>query len=134
MFSDEAHFHLGGYLNKQNCRIWGSENPHITIEQHMHPQHVTVWCGFWSGGIIGPFFFINEQGDAVIVNSERYCAMLNEFWSPKIEEDDMGDIWFQQDQAACHTANVTIDLLRTVFGNRTISPNADVNWRLGDVI
>ena len=22
IFSDEAHFDLGGYVNKQNCRIW----------------------------------------------------------------------------------------------------------------
>ena len=22
IFSDEAHFDLGGYINKQNCRIW----------------------------------------------------------------------------------------------------------------
>ena len=29
--SDEAHFHLGGYDNKQNCRIWGLENPKMTI-------------------------------------------------------------------------------------------------------
>ncbi|CAK9833058.1 hypothetical protein ANTRET_LOCUS9796 [Anthophora retusa] len=57
IFSDEAHFHLGGYVNKQNCRIWGSENPHVIVEKPMHPQRVTVWCGFWSGGIIGPFFF-----------------------------------------------------------------------------
>ena len=27
IFSDEAHFDLGGYVNKQNCRIWGTENP-----------------------------------------------------------------------------------------------------------
>ena len=56
------------------------------------------------------------------------CAMLNEFLFPKNEEDDMGDIWFQQDGATCLTANVTIDLLRTVFGNRIIGRNADVNW------
>ena len=94
----------------------------------MHPQRVTVWCGFWYGGIIGPFFFENEQGAAVTVNGERYRAMLNEFLFPKIEEDDMDDIWFQQDGATCHTANVTIDLLRTVFENRIISRNSDVNW------
>ena len=28
IFSDEADFDLGGYVNKQNCRIWGIENPH----------------------------------------------------------------------------------------------------------
>ena len=28
IFSDEAYFDLGGYVNKQNCRIWGTENLH----------------------------------------------------------------------------------------------------------
>ena len=32
-----------------------------------------------------------------MVNGERYCAMLNKFLFPKIQEDDMDDIWFQQD-------------------------------------
>ena len=26
IFSDEAHFQLDGYVNTQNCRIWGAEN------------------------------------------------------------------------------------------------------------
>jgi len=55
-------------------------------------------------------------------------AMLNEFLLPKFEEKDTDDIWFQQDGASCYTANATIDLLRTVFENRIISRNADVNW------
>jgi len=67
----------------------------------MHPQRVTVW----SGGIIGPFFFENEQGAAITVNGERYHAMLNEFLLPKFEEKDTDDIWFQQDGTPCYTAN-----------------------------
>ena len=56
IFSNEAHFDLGGYVNKQNCRIWGTENPHAYIEKPTHLIRVsTVWCGFWSRGIIGPF-------------------------------------------------------------------------------
>jgi len=47
---------------------------------------------------------------------------------PKFEEEDTDDIWFQQDGAPCHTTNATIDLLRTVFENRIISRNVDVNW------
>ena len=31
IFSDEAHFDLGGYVNKQNCRFWDTENPHAYI-------------------------------------------------------------------------------------------------------
>ena len=29
LFSDGAHFTLGGYVNEQNCQIWGSENPQV---------------------------------------------------------------------------------------------------------
>ena len=47
-FSDEAHFDLGGYVNKQVFRIWGTENPHAYIEKATHPKRVT--------GIIGTFF------------------------------------------------------------------------------
>lgn len=54
IFSDEAHFHLNGYVNKQNCRIWGNENPREIHEIPMHAQRVTVWYGFWAEGIIGP--------------------------------------------------------------------------------
>ena len=92
IFSDEAHFDLGRYVNQQNCRIWGTENGYAYIEKTTHPKRVTVWCGFWSRGIIGPFFFENEQGEAVSVNGERYRVMLNEFLFTKIEEDDIGNI------------------------------------------
>ena len=53
-FPDEAYFDLGGYVNKQNCRIWGTENPHAYIEKLTHAKRITVWCGFWYRGIIGP--------------------------------------------------------------------------------
>ena len=79
IFSDEAHFDLRGYINKQNCRIWSTKSSHAYIEKPTHPKWVFVLCGFWSRGIIGPFFFENEQGEAITVNGDRYRAMLNEF-------------------------------------------------------
>ena len=75
IFSDGAHFDLGGYVNKQNCRIWATENPHAYIEKPTHPKRVTVWCRFWSRGIIGPFLFENEHGEDVTVNGDCYRAV-----------------------------------------------------------
>ena len=114
VFSDKTHFNLGGYVNKRNCRIWGKENPHAYIAKPTHPKRVAVWCAFWCRGIIGPFFFQNEQGEAVTVNGDRYRAMLNEFLFTKFEEEDIANIWFQQDGATCPTAEATIDVLRPV--------------------
>ena len=46
----------------------------------------------------------------------------------KIEEEDIGNIWFQQDDAMCHIAETTFDVLRPVFEIRIISRRADVVW------
>ena len=48
----EAHFDLVRYVNKQNCRIWSTQNPHAYIEKPMHSKRVTFWRGFWLRGII----------------------------------------------------------------------------------
>ena len=54
--------------------------------------------------------------------------MLNEFLFTKIEEQDIGNIWFQQDGATCHTAEATLNVLRPVFEDCIISCRADVVW------
>ena len=43
IFSDDAHFDLDGYVNKQNFRIWGTENPHTYIEKPTHPKRISVF-------------------------------------------------------------------------------------------
>ena len=105
-FSDEAHFDFGGYVNKQNCSIWGTENS--------NSKRVTVWCGLWSRGIIGPFFFEKEHVERIFVHKYWRGGYCN--------------IWFQQDGATCHTAKAILDVLRTVFEDRIISRKADVVW------
>ncbi|GFT83598.1 hypothetical protein TNCV_4866501 [Trichonephila clavipes] len=62
---DEAHFWLNGYVNKQNCRIWSEANPQGYVETPLQPQKLTVWCALWAGGIIGPYFFKNDEGHNV---------------------------------------------------------------------
>ncbi|GFT06670.1 tc3a_0 protein [Trichonephila clavipes] len=52
LFSDEAHFWLNGYVNKQNCRIWSEANPQVYVEAPLYPEKLTVWCALWAGGIL----------------------------------------------------------------------------------
>ncbi|GFV31001.1 putative DD41D transposase [Trichonephila clavipes] len=100
LFNDEAHFWLNGYVNKRNCRIWSEANPQVYVETPLHPEKLTVWCALWAGGIIGPYFFKNDEGHNVTVN----------------------------DGATCNTARATIDLLKDTFGDRLISRFGPVNW------
>ncbi|GFW56905.1 uncharacterized protein TNCV_161351 [Trichonephila clavipes] len=125
---DEAHFWLNGYVNKQNCRIWSEANPQVYVETPLHPETLTVWCALWAGGIIGPYFFKNDEGHNVTVNGDRYRAMITNFFIPELNNHDVQDLWFQQDGATCHTAHATIDLLKDTFGDRLISRFGPVNW------
>ncbi|GFW34075.1 uncharacterized protein TNCV_287591 [Trichonephila clavipes] len=52
LFSDEAHFWLNGYVNKQNCHNWSEANPQVYVETPLHPEKLTVWCALWAGGIL----------------------------------------------------------------------------------
>jgi Helix-turn-helix domain (DUF4817) len=127
-FSDEAHFHLSGYVNKQNCRIWGNENPRVSAEHQMHPLRTTVWCGFWAGGVIGPFFFEDDEEAAVTVNGDRYRNMLSDWFYPALDGMENNDHWFQQDGATCHTSRETIALLNEKFPQKVISLRGNQEW------
>ncbi|GFW49237.1 hypothetical protein TNCV_3057471 [Trichonephila clavipes] len=52
LFSDEAHFWLNGYVNKQKCRIWSEANPQVYVETPLHREKLTVWCALRAGGIL----------------------------------------------------------------------------------
>lgn len=128
IFSDEAHFWLNGFVNKQNCRYWSAENPRVVHESPLYPQRVTVWCGLWYGGIIGPYFFKNAEGACVTVNGDRYRAMISDYFFAEYDEIDADDLYFQQDGATCHTAHATMDLLRGKFGDSFISRGGPHIW------
>ena len=126
--SDEAHFHLSGYVNKQNCRYWCENNPHELHQRPLHSPKVTVWCAVSAMGIIGPFFFEDAQGRTTTVTSQRYAAMIETFLAPALEQFPANEYWFQQDGATSHSARLSMGALRTLFGNHIISRNGDIVW------
>ncbi|CAK1586379.1 unnamed protein product [Parnassius mnemosyne] len=129
-FSDESHFHLEGYVNRQNCRYWSPSNPKQKHQKALHSPKVTVWCAISAKKIIGPFFFENDRGATVTVTSERYIDMINNFFVPQLQEEDVDQsgVWFQQDGATAHTARVTMDTLKALFPGKIISRFGDILW------
>ncbi|GFU84775.1 transposable element Tc3 transposase [Trichonephila clavipes] len=123
LFSDEAHFWLNNYGNKQNCRIWSEANPQVYVKTPLHPEKLT-------GALYGlvECFFKTHEGHNVTVNGDRYRAMITNFFIPELNNHDVQELWFQQDGATCHTARATIDLLKDTFGDRLISRFGPVNW------
>jgi hypothetical protein len=56
-FSDEAWFHLQGYINTQNNRYWSSRNPLLTHEALLHPVKVGAWCALIPRRMVELVFF-----------------------------------------------------------------------------
>ena len=129
LMSDEAHFHLDGFVNKQNFRYWSDENPQQLHERPLHSAKVTVWCAVSNKCVIGPYFF-EEGGLTVTVNHERYLRMLESFFIPELRRKRLPitRIWFQQDGATAHTAHAVMDYLKLKFRGRVISRFGDIAW------
>ncbi|GFU80206.1 putative DD41D transposase [Trichonephila clavipes] len=86
-----------------------------------NPEKLTVWCALWAGGIIGPYFFTNDEGHNVTVNGDRYRAMITNFFFPELNNHDVQELWFDNMAQRQYTARATIDLLKDTFGDRVIS-------------
>ena len=119
---------MSGFVNKQNCRIRGNENPQIMQEHEMHPLRTTVWCGFWAGGVIEQFCFENDQGTAVTVNGEQYRDMISTQLWLKLEELEIDSFWFQHDGTTCHISRETLAVLHKKYLERVISLHGDKEW------
>lgn len=131
-FSDEAHFWLSGHVNSRNAVHWGSSLPDEVLSKPLHSQKVTVWMAMRrGGGTIGPFFFEDEEGEAVTINQERYVsAALEPFWEELGRRRGIHrhEEWLQQDGATPHTAKKSLEWLHHHFRNRLISLKTAVPW------
>ena len=73
VMSDEAHFHLNRYINKQN-RFWGIDNPRELHQCQLHPLKCTVWGGIVVLRVIGSYFFKNEEGQLKKIHGDLYMT------------------------------------------------------------
>jgi hypothetical protein len=96
VFSDEATVHIDGKVNCHNCRIWGTENPHVMVEQEHNSPKVNMFCAISLQRLYGPFFFTDAT-----VTGDRYLEMLQNWLMPQLTEESE-DFIFQQYGAPSH--------------------------------
>lgn len=133
LWTDEAHFHLDGAVNTQNCRIWGSTNPHAVQQQPLHSPYVTAWCGFTANFILGPYFFEDVTTTGFVrrtVTSDRYSRLLENFVVPALRQRGcLANTIFMQDGATAHTARRVKTLIHQNFPDeRVISRTFPIAW------
>ena len=123
LWSDEAIFHVGGYINCHNCHYWAAEDPNMVVEKvHSRPK-VTVWCGMTATKIVGPVI-LDET-----MNGERYLNMLKE----KVLSDispwgNIDDIIFMKDGAAPHFLKDVREWLDRTFPERWLGRRGPHKW------
>ena len=130
LMTDEAHFHLSGYVNKQNFRYWAHENPQQLHQRPLRSKRLNVWCGIASFRVLGPYFFEDNEGAAATVTSECYVAMPRNFCEPELHRRgiDLSSVWLQQDGVTAHTGRASMSVLREMFSQHVISHSGNVPW------
>ena len=80
IFPDECKLFLPGKVNKQNCRIRGTERPNQVYETLHNSASVIVWCTMSKSGVICSYFSEDEN-----VTGSTYKRMLRYFCFPSFK-------------------------------------------------
>jgi hypothetical protein len=78
---------------------------------------LTVWSGITSFGVLGPYFFEDNEDAVVTMTFERHVEMLHNFCELELCRCgiDLSSVWFQQDVATAHTARASMSVLQEMF-------------------
>ena len=132
LLTDEAHFTLESAVNTQNCRIWDSTKSLVVHQRPLHSAYLTVWCGFTSTFILGPFFFerITPRGPIrYTVTSASYENILMQRVIPALQKINCVETTiFMQDGALPHIGRQVQRLFREKFTDERISRSFSNPW------
>ena len=100
-FRSMAHFLLSGHVNSKNNIFWGSTPPEHCLQRTLHSAKCTAWVAISKHGIIGPFWFEDDNEQSVTINTERYVQVFDKFWTALGRRRGVVRVlqWFQQDGA-----------------------------------
>ena len=106
VWSDGSTFSLDGRINRHNCVIWSTCNPHTNISKSLHSPWVMVWIGFSAHLITSPFFFEST------VTAQSYSNLIETHFLPFLRRiRKLSSTIFQQDGAPAHYSVKVRELL-----------------------
>lgn len=121
--SDEAHFHLNGYITNTIFVIGHRKIlMSCTSVNYTTPksQYGMLFCMMASIGLT----FLNVR--MVLQQLCHSTVILETFFITKLHAQNIESMWFQQDGAMSHTACQSIETFRQLFVRYVISCNGDI--------
>ena len=90
-----------GHVNSKNNIFWGSTPPEHCLQRTLHSVKCTALVASSNHGIIGPFWFEDDNERSVTINTERYVQVLGKSWTALGRRRGVVRVlqWFQQDGA-----------------------------------
>jgi len=101
LWSDEAVFHIGGFVNRQNSHYLAAHDPEVTVEKMQNRPKVTLWSGMTATRVIGPYLLRDTM------NAERYLEIVEDYVWPIIRVsgwENIDELVFMNDGAPPHFA------------------------------
>lgn len=125
IWSDEAHFSSTGLFNRHNNRFWHKENNNIILERQQQGKFgFSVACF-----ILGTKIIYKIYNSTLTAN--RYLETLNEIipqFLNNVPLAQLNNIYFQQDGAPAHNAQIVREFLNNEFEDRWIGTNGPQRW------
>jgi len=117
-------------MNSKNNIFWGSTPPEHCLQRPLHSVKCSAWVAISKHGIIGPFWFEDDNERSVTINTERYVHVLGKFWTALRRRRGVVRVlqWFRQVDATPYTSNESLPWLQQRFPDRLISRRCDPQW------
>ncbi len=122
IFSDDCKFTLCGNVNKNNCRIWGSERPNEVAWDIRKLMSIMICCAVSKNEIVGLYFFENEN-----ITGRTCKRMVRYFLLPKLECYSE-ELIRQQDCAPPHYSIESWNYLDQELFNQWMGRGGPISW------
>jgi len=126
LWTDESCFNNNGIVNRRNSHFWSKNNPHWTRETNAQIRwSINVWCGIFNNQLIGPYFY---DGTLTGLRYLDFLVNILPDLMADVPDEVCDNMWFQQDGAPPHNANVVKDHLNQQYPSQWFGTNGPVKW------